>query len=340
MACRNMLTRIFVLLNWVNVCVWLRGHFCSLVPFLRLASWPWGRRLPEGQHHIRGLDGGLLNERWGVSKAMWPVLIWVFELLKCVYWTTPFPHRTVSQRFIPSVATAGTPSILSRSRATFCSQENLFVCLISQFPLDFPHFLWSTGRLLFTGYNDYTINVWDVLKGNRISVLFGHENRISRVRVSPDGTAMCSASWDSTLRVSRPLWIWICALLISLLKWLLKRNKKYAFKYWIMFLQRPVTRGLMTSLGLNSLAGRLWLPATCIYALIEKLLAFLTLRCFCLHTDLGVVLLSGSLISTSNMWPSRQVYLLLHYVRETLRRWLAEARAHKGFRWCVTASSM
>uniref|UniRef100_A0A3Q2E912 G protein subunit beta 5 n=1 Tax=Cyprinodon variegatus TaxID=28743 RepID=A0A3Q2E912_CYPVA len=58
-----------------------------------------------------------------------------------------------------------------------------------------------SGRLLFAGYNDYTINVWDVLKGNRVSILFGHENRISRVRVSPDGTALCSASWDNSLRI-------------------------------------------------------------------------------------------------------------------------------------------
>ncbi|XP_020514096.1 guanine nucleotide-binding protein subunit beta-5b isoform X1 [Labrus bergylta] len=58
-----------------------------------------------------------------------------------------------------------------------------------------------SGRLLFAGYNDYTINVWDVLKGTRVSCLFGHENRISRVRVSPDGTALCSASWDNTLRI-------------------------------------------------------------------------------------------------------------------------------------------
>ncbi|KAF3832391.1 hypothetical protein F7725_026056 [Dissostichus mawsoni] len=57
-----------------------------------------------------------------------------------------------------------------------------------------------SGRLLFAGYNDYTINVWDVLKGTRASILFGHENRVSRVRVSPDGTALCSASWDNTLR--------------------------------------------------------------------------------------------------------------------------------------------
>uniref|UniRef100_A0AAQ5YUS3 Guanine nucleotide binding protein (G protein), beta 5b n=1 Tax=Amphiprion ocellaris TaxID=80972 RepID=A0AAQ5YUS3_AMPOC len=58
-----------------------------------------------------------------------------------------------------------------------------------------------SGRLLFAGYNDYTINVWDVLKGTRISMMFGHENRVSRVRLSPDGTALCSASWDNTLRI-------------------------------------------------------------------------------------------------------------------------------------------
>ncbi|MEQ2162900.1 hypothetical protein GOODEAATRI_024770 [Goodea atripinnis] len=56
------------------------------------------------------------------------------------------------------------------------------------------------GRLLFGGYNDYTINVWDVLKGTRVSILFGHENRVSTLRVSPDGTAFCTGSWDHTLR--------------------------------------------------------------------------------------------------------------------------------------------
>uniref|UniRef100_A0A8C0X7N1 Guanine nucleotide-binding protein subunit beta-5-like protein n=1 Tax=Castor canadensis TaxID=51338 RepID=A0A8C0X7N1_CASCN len=65
-----------------------------------------------------------------------------------------------------------------------------------------PHVLHedSNCRLLFAGYNDYTINVWDVLKGSRVSILFGHENRVSTLRVSPDGTAFCSGSWDHTLR--------------------------------------------------------------------------------------------------------------------------------------------
>lgn len=63
------------------------------------------------------------------------------------------------------------------------------------------HLTLLQGRLLFAGYNDYTINVWDVLKGSRVSILFGHENRVSTLRVSPDGTAFCSGSWDHTLRV-------------------------------------------------------------------------------------------------------------------------------------------
>lgn len=66
----------------------------------------------------------------------------------------------------------------------------------------FPILFFSTGRLLFAGYNDHTINVWDVLKGTRVAILFGHENRVSTVRVSPDGTAFCSGSWDNTLRVT------------------------------------------------------------------------------------------------------------------------------------------
>ncbi|KAL6433657.1 hypothetical protein ACFW04_005738 [Cataglyphis niger] len=58
-----------------------------------------------------------------------------------------------------------------------------------------------SGRLLFAGYNDYTVNVWDTLKCQRVALLYGHENRVSCLRVSPDGTALSTGSWDSTLRV-------------------------------------------------------------------------------------------------------------------------------------------
>lgn len=61
-----------------------------------------------------------------------------------------------------------------------------------------------SGRLLFAGYNDYTVNVWDTLKSQRVCLLYGHENKVSCLQVSPDGTALSTGSWDFTLRVS--LW--------------------------------------------------------------------------------------------------------------------------------------
>ena len=59
-----------------------------------------------------------------------------------------------------------------------------------------------SGRLLFGGYDDWTCNVWDTLKGERVGVLTGHENRVSCLGVSTDGMALCTGSWDSTLKVS------------------------------------------------------------------------------------------------------------------------------------------
>ena len=58
-----------------------------------------------------------------------------------------------------------------------------------------------SGRILFAGGNDYTIHVWDTLKCSRICILYGHESRVTCVRVSSDGTALASSSWDHTIRV-------------------------------------------------------------------------------------------------------------------------------------------
>ena len=59
-----------------------------------------------------------------------------------------------------------------------------------------------SGRLLFGGYDDWPCNAWDTLKGERVGVLTGHENRVSCLGVSSDGMALCTGSWDSTLKVS------------------------------------------------------------------------------------------------------------------------------------------
>lgn len=59
----------------------------------------------------------------------------------------------------------------------------------------------SSGRLLFAGYEDFRCHVWDTLKGERVGVLAGHESRVSCLGVSADGMALCTGSWDSTLKI-------------------------------------------------------------------------------------------------------------------------------------------
>jgi WD40 repeat protein len=42
----------------------------------------------------------------------------------------------------------------------------------------------TSGRILFAGYNDYAVNIWDTLKCHRIAMLYGHENRVSSLKVN------------------------------------------------------------------------------------------------------------------------------------------------------------
>ncbi|KAG2226581.1 hypothetical protein INT45_005067 [Circinella minor] len=58
-----------------------------------------------------------------------------------------------------------------------------------------------SGRLLFGGYDDYNCYVWDTLRGDRVGILNGHENRVSCLGVSSDGKALCTGSWDHLLKV-------------------------------------------------------------------------------------------------------------------------------------------
>ncbi|KAG5513702.1 hypothetical protein PMAC_000740 [Pneumocystis sp. 'macacae'] len=68
-----------------------------------------------------------------------------------------------------------------------------------------------SGRLLFAGYEDFNCNVgvrgqwcradggqvWDVLRGECVGSLQGHDNRVSCVGVSGDGRSVATGSWDS-----------------------------------------------------------------------------------------------------------------------------------------------
>ena len=51
----------------------------------------------------------------------------------------------------------------------------------------------------FTGILTCDGKVWDVLRGERVGSLNGHENRVSCLGVSNDGISLCTGSWDSTV---------------------------------------------------------------------------------------------------------------------------------------------
>jgi len=61
----------------------------------------------------------------------------------------------------------------------------------------------ASGRYLFGGYDDFICYAWDTLKArdNYNTQLFGHDNRVSCLGMSADGTALCTGSWDSFLKI-------------------------------------------------------------------------------------------------------------------------------------------
>ncbi|KAM6959408.1 guanine nucleotide-binding protein G(I)/G(S)/G(T) subunit beta-3b [Aplochiton taeniatus] len=58
-----------------------------------------------------------------------------------------------------------------------------------------------SGRLMFAGYDDFNCNIWDTLKGEKVGVLSGHDNRVSCTGVPADGMGVCTGSWDSFLKI-------------------------------------------------------------------------------------------------------------------------------------------
>lgn len=59
----------------------------------------------------------------------------------------------------------------------------------------------QSGRYLFAGYDDFNCRVWDTLKSDLEWSLESHDNRVSCLGVNSDGTALCTGSWDSMLRI-------------------------------------------------------------------------------------------------------------------------------------------
>lgn len=57
------------------------------------------------------------------------------------------------------------------------------------------------GRLLFAACDDGTVRLWDTLKTTLVGALYGHTSNVSGVTVSPDGKAVATCSYDTTVKI-------------------------------------------------------------------------------------------------------------------------------------------
>ena len=63
----------------------------------------------------------------------------------------------------------------------------------------------KSGRLIFCGRSDAKVLAYDVLGGKATPAftLQGHESHVSCLGVSPNGEALCTGSWDESIKVRR-----------------------------------------------------------------------------------------------------------------------------------------
>jgi len=59
----------------------------------------------------------------------------------------------------------------------------------------------KTGRLIVSSYDDGPVVVWDSIFAEAVQKLEGHTKRISCLRAAPDGSALGTSSWDSTIMI-------------------------------------------------------------------------------------------------------------------------------------------
>lgn len=60
----------------------------------------------------------------------------------------------------------------------------------------------KSGRILFAGHSNASVLALDVLNGTLAFSLAGaHDKHVSSIGVNPKGDALCTASWDSTLKI-------------------------------------------------------------------------------------------------------------------------------------------
>lgn len=59
----------------------------------------------------------------------------------------------------------------------------------------------KSGRLIYSCYSDFGCIIWDTLKQEIVGAIDGQLNKITQVRVSPDGVGICTTGRDSTIKI-------------------------------------------------------------------------------------------------------------------------------------------
>jgi len=59
----------------------------------------------------------------------------------------------------------------------------------------------KSGKYLFAGQDDGTVNVYDTLRGDGLYKLDAHSLRVSCAFIAPDGMSLCTSSWDNELKI-------------------------------------------------------------------------------------------------------------------------------------------
>jgi guanine nucleotide-binding protein G(I)/G(S)/G(T) subunit beta-1 len=132
--------------------------------------------------------------------------VWDIRTGKCTMTLRGHESDINSVCFFPDGKSFGTGSDDSTCRyfdmracAEVCEFKNdMVLCGITSVSFS------KSGRLLFAGYDDYNCFGWDLLgKVDKPAFTLQptHDNRVSSVGVSPDGKAVCTGSWDQTLKI-------------------------------------------------------------------------------------------------------------------------------------------
>jgi guanine nucleotide-binding protein G(I)/G(S)/G(T) subunit beta-1 len=59
----------------------------------------------------------------------------------------------------------------------------------------------KSGRFIFGGYDDFNLRVWDTLTGKEAQSAMSHEDRVSCIDVSANGTGVATGCWNSVIRI-------------------------------------------------------------------------------------------------------------------------------------------